>query len=285
MRPKTKSTARLTMYLTVCGLLLSTGSSAYAQGVSHRVAAPTRCGNPLPGSNSIDALDPFASVSSQPAIALRTTPSAGTISAHELLVPASAVKEFNRSLKAVRSGDYQSAAEHLQKAIRIDPSFVQAHNNLGASYLQLNQYENAVSEFQRAIALDGKIQESQRNLGLSLFLLRRYPQAEVATRQALQFDPQPQRNTARYTLGRILAAEGSSPVEAEQLLRQSVADFADARLPLAQILLNRGANQQAAEELRAYVESPDANPARKQAVQCWLALVTRSDANAACRKH
>jgi Tfp pilus assembly protein PilF len=283
MTPKTKSTARLMMYLTVCGLLLSTGSSADAQGVTYRVAATTRYGNPLPGSNSIDALDRFASISSAPAIALGTTPTAGTISAHELHVPASAVKEFNRSLKAVRSGDYQSAAEHLQKAILIDPNFVQAHNNLGASYLQLNQYENAVSEFQRAIALDGKIQESQGNLGLSFFLLRRYPEAEVASRQALQLDPQ--HTTARYTLGRILAAEGSSPVEAEQLLRQSAADFADARLPLAQLLLNRGAHEQAADELRAYVKSPDANPASKQAVQRWLAVVTRSDANAVCGKH
>jgi Flp pilus assembly protein TadD len=283
MKPKTKSTARLTMYLTVCGLLLSTGSSAHAQGMSYRVAATTRYGNPLPGSNAIDGLDHFASISSPPAIALFITPPAGNISAHELLVPASAVKEFNRSLKAERSGDYRSAAEHLQKAIRIDPNFVRAHNNLGVSYLQMNQYENAVSEFQRAIALDGKIQESQRNLGLSLFLLRRYPEAELAGRQALEQDPQ--RNTARYTLGRILAAEGSSPVEAEQLLRQSVADFADARLPLAQVLLNRGANEQAAEELRAYVKSPDANPASKQAVQCWLAAVTRSEVNAACGKH
>ncbi len=110
----------------------------------------------------------------------------------------SAIKEFQRSEKAVHSGDFQSAAEHLRKAIQIDPNFVQAHNNLGASYIELNECESAVTEFRKAIDLDSKLQESYRNLGLALFLLRRYPEAEIAARQALQLGPQ--RGSARYTL-------------------------------------------------------------------------------------
>jgi Flp pilus assembly protein TadD len=281
MRPAT-SVAHLTMYVALCGVLLSCGSKVRAQGMSPRETAAIRYGNALPGNNSLPPLDSLANMPSESAIAPRVAPLVETISVHELLVPAGAVKEFQRSLKAVHSGDFQSAAEHLQKAIRIDPNFVQAHNNLGASYMQLSQYESAVSEFQRAIELDPGIQETRRNLGLGLFLLRRYREAEVAARQALQLDPQ--RNSARYTLGRILAAEGSSSAEAEQLLRQSVADFADARLPLARVLLNRGANDQAAAELRTYLKSPGANPDKKQAIACALAQITRTDENAACSK-
>jgi tetratricopeptide (TPR) repeat protein len=202
------------------------------------------------------------------------------VSIHALVIPAGAVKEFQHSQKAVRSGNFQSAAEHLQKAIQIDPNFVQAHNNLGASYIQLKEYELAVAEFERAIALDAKIQESYRNLGLGLFLLGRYPQAELAVRQAMQLDPQ--RGTARYTLGRILAAEGSSSGEAEGLLRGSLHNFPDARLPLAQVLLSRGANDQAANELRTYLNSGAGDPNKKGAVQCWLTRITRADAKATC---
>jgi tetratricopeptide (TPR) repeat protein len=132
----------------------------------------------------------------------------------------------------------------------------------------------AQPEFRAAIALDAQIQEPYRNLGLALFLLRRYPEAELAARQAVQLNPQ--RTPARYTLGRILAAEGSYSAEAEQLLRQSVADFPDARLALAQVLLNRGAFDQAATELRIYLKSLGSDPAAIQSVQWWLNRITQA---------
>jgi Tfp pilus assembly protein PilF len=277
MRLKTNATVRRTMYLALGGMLFCPGSSVHAQGMASRAPAGIRSANELSGSNPFDSI---ALISSKPANVPRTTPLAETVSVKELRVPAPAVKEFQRSLKAIRSGDFQSAAEHLRKAIQIDPDFVQAHDNLGLSYVQLSQYENAVSEFQQAIALDTNVQESHRNLGLGLFLLRRYPEAELATRQALQLNPRG--NYARYTLGRILAAEGSGSAEAEQLLRQSIVDFPDARLPLAQVLLNKGSNEEAAAELRTYLKSPDANPAKKQVLQCRLAQITGSDVSAAC---
>jgi tetratricopeptide (TPR) repeat protein len=280
MRPETKPIVRLAIYLIVCALLLSGSYSAQAQGTSSREPADLRNVNGVPGYHPFDPLTPLPSTGAPPAIAPRMTPLTETVSVHALLVPAGAVKEFQRSLKAVRSGDFSAAADHLQKAIRIHPDFVEAHNNLGASYLQLKQYERAVSEFQLSIALDPKLQETHRNLGLGLFLMRRYTEAEIAARQALGLDPR--RGTARYTLGRILAAEGSSSAEAEQLLRQSLADFPDSRLPLAQVLLNRGAKEQAADELRTYLQSPDANPDVRQAVQCWVAKISGNDGRAVC---
>jgi Flp pilus assembly protein TadD len=237
MRPRTKSTTQFTIGLALCSALLSScASTGYAQGMSSsRVPAGGRYANTRP--------DP------------EPLPSIGT-------------------LETIQSRDFQSAAEHLRKAIQIDPNFVQAHNNLGASYIELNECESAVTEFRKAIDLDSKLQESYRNLGLALFLLRRYPEAEIAARQALELSPQ--RGPARYTLGRILAAEGSGSAEAEELLRQSVPDNVDARLPLAQVLLNRGATEQAASELRAYMRSPGANQARMAAVQYWLSKIAQA---------
>ena len=249
MRPPSKPIAHLTLYLTLCSLPLAWGSGVQAQSTASRLVVQTRYGNALPG-NQVDLPDPLAGIVSHPAMSPPMLPPAKTGSVQERLVPSKAVKEFQRSLKAAQSGDFQSAAAHLQKAIRIDPDFAEAHNNLGASYIGLNQYERAISEFQLSIALDSKIAETHRNLGLGLFLLRRYPEAELAARRALELDPQ--RNTVRYTLGRILAAKGDGSPEAEHLLRQSMDEFPDARLPLAQVLLNQGANAQAADQLRIW---------------------------------
>jgi hypothetical protein len=269
MRPTTKPIAYLTRCFAVCIVLLSGSTRVYSQGSSR--SPRTRYEDSLAGNNSPDPLSPVVDMSSQPSHTSRSSPRTETVSVQALLLPSGAVKEFERSMKAVHSGDFPSAVDHLQKAIRIQPDFVQAHNNLGASYLQLSQYERAVSEFQLSIALDPQLAETHRNLGLGLFLLRRYPDAELATRQALGLDPR--RSTAKYTLGRILAAEGSGSGEAEQLLRESLAEFPEARLPLAQVLLNKGSRDQATTELQIYLNSPDAGPAMRHAVQCWIAKI------------
>ena len=276
MRPRTKSITQFTIGLALCSALLSScASSGYAQGMSSsRVPASARYANTLPDPESFPSIGTLGTIPSPAAPAAAVKSLAGTISVHELHVPPGAIKEFQRSEKAVHSGDFQLAAEHLRKAILIDPNFVQAHNNLGASYIEMNECESAVTEFRKAIDLDSKLHESYRNLGLALFLLRRYPEAEVAARQALQLDPQ--RGSARYTLGRILAAEGSGSAEAEESLRQSVPENVDARLPLAQVLLNRGATEQSANELRAYMRSPGANQASMASVQYWLSKITQA---------
>jgi protein O-GlcNAc transferase len=76
------------------------------------------------------------------------------------------------------------SVSHLQKATKIAPDFVQAHNNLGASYLHLSQYDKAVTELQKAIDLDSNLEEPYHNIGMAFFLLHRFPEAEAATRQA-----------------------------------------------------------------------------------------------------
>ena len=64
----------------------------------------------------------------------------------------------------------------------------------------------------------------------------------------------PEHKAARYSLGRALAAQGSTSPEAERLLRESLKDFPEARLSLAQVLMNRCANLDAAAELRTYLD-------------------------------
>jgi Flp pilus assembly protein TadD len=275
MRPRLKRFTEFAVEFALCTTLLSLCASAgHAQGISTSRAAGARYGSGLAGLESLEAIQ------SQPAPSPRVRIQAETISVHELLIPGGAIKEFQRSQKAVRSGNFESAAEHLQKALQIYPNFVQAHNNLGASYMQLNEYERAIPEFQKAIDLDPKISEAYRNLGLGLFLLGRYPEAEIAARQAMQLNPGLGR--ARYTLGRILAAEGSTSAEAERLLRGTTSEFVDARLPLAQVLLNKRDTEQAANELRTYLKSADADPAKVPAVKCWLSRITQGKAGASC---
>jgi tetratricopeptide (TPR) repeat protein len=227
--------------------------------------------------------DPLAANERQPdppEPAAKATPIAATISVGSMQVPAGAIKEFRRSEKCVKSGDYPGAVQHLQKALKIDPKFVEAHNNLGAGFLEMARYQDAIAEFDAATAIDAKLEAPFRNKGLSLFQLKRYPEAEAAARQALGLDPQ--RKATWYLLGSAMAAGGSRSEEAERLLRQSMGEYPEARLALAQVFLNRCANLDAAGELRTYLASGDVEPDRRRSLEMWLERSSKGQVMAAC---
>jgi Flp pilus assembly protein TadD len=292
MRPETKRRFAFVSGFAICGsavvlsclVMLSCASSAFAQGsdaprmnganVRPRVWAtsdPLKDGNWQP-----EAVAPAPPETS----AAKVAPMGDTVSVRNLQLPPGAIKEFRRSEKCVGSGDYSCAVQHLQKALKADPQFVEAHNNLGASFLQLSRYQDAIGEFEAAIALDEKMVAPHRNMSLALFSLRRYAEAETAARQALTLNPQ--QKAAQYSLGRALAAQGSTSPEAEKLLRASLSEFPDARLSLAQVLMNKCANLDAAAELRTYLDSNAVEPETRQRVQVWIDLSSKGQPVSGC---
>ena len=292
MRPETKRrfvvvygiAARGSVAMLACVAMLSSASNAFAQGSD----APRMTGanvrphmwatsDPLKdGSWQPEATAPVAPETS----AAKVAPMGDTVSVRTLQLPPGAIKEFRRSEKCVGTGDYSCAVQHLQKALKADPRFVEAHNNLGASYLQLSRYQDAIGEFEAAIALDEKMSAPHRNMSLALFSLRRYAEAETAAREALTLNPQ--QKAAQYSLGRALAAEGSTSPEAEKLLRESLSEFPDARLSLAQVLMNRCANLEAAAQLQTYLDSNTVEPDTRRRVQAWIDLSSKGQIVSGC---
>ncbi len=260
----------MAMIPALAGLLLFSASNLHAQRMGSHLS-PYNTPYSDSGTGLVGALD---AVQVQPAVRPRTMPPAEMISVRDLVVPTKAAKEFQRSMKAFQSGDFHSAAGHLEKAIQIAPDFVQARNNLGAAYIDLREYESAAAQLQKAIELAPNLLEAHHNLGMALLLLRRFPEAEISARRALALAPQT--SSARYALGRILAMEGSNTPEAVEILSQAATDLPEARLPLARVLLERGSVDQAIAELQAYLKDPD--PDKKEKVEAWLAQLIRESA-------
>src|SRR5579863_243541 len=279
MRPETKRRLFLVFGFVVFG---SVATQACAQGTAQKndVGRMTSA-NPRPGQwLATDPLEADERQPDAPAPAVRAVPIGDTISVSSMQLPAGAIKEFRRSEKCVGSGDYSGAVQHLQKALKVDPKFIEAHNNLGASYLQLSRYQDALGEFEAAIALDKKMVAPYRNMSLSLFMLRRYAEAETAARQALALEPR--LKASQYSLGRALAAQGRTSPETERLLRESLSEFPDARLSLAQVLMNRCANLDAAAELRTYLDSKEVDPVTRGKVQAWIDISSKGQVVSGC---
>lgn len=198
----------------------------------------------------------------------------GVISVRQLLrrIPSKAAKEFRRSQKAFEAGDTPTSIEHLEKAIRIYPDYADAHNNLGARYVGLGQYERATSELQKAVALDPECAACLVNLSSALGALRRYPEAEGAARRALKLDSNSV--LAHLNLGQALAAQEKNTPEAREHLQKAVGQFPEARLPLARVLVRRGAITEAVAELREYLKS--GNSRKRELVESWLTRLSEA---------
>jgi Tfp pilus assembly protein PilF len=194
----------------------------------------------------------------------------GVVSLAELQhkVPGKAAKEFEKASKAARKGDNEAAIAHLQKAIEIDPGYIQAYNNLGARYLRAQEYDKAAEEFLRALELDPNCQPAASNLGFTYIALQRYSDAEQYARRAVDLDATS--NRARFALGLALAAQNREPEEALRNLKAAARELPQARLALAQFLSDHGAKAAAAAELRKYLDSPEAAAADRQKLEAWL---------------
>jgi tetratricopeptide (TPR) repeat protein len=265
-------------------LLVSFASSILAQNSHRRVPigdqGPTNGGAPnVLVSDSWEDLRLRLEATS-PA-APKTTPSQTDhlVPVSQLRVPSKAIKEFNLSQKAFHSGDLRTSTEHLQKALKIYPDFIQAHNALGLRFIQRGEYQKALAEHEYALAIDPHFAQTHQDLSLALLLLNRSQEAEAEARQALDLDPKAP--GPHYVLGRALIAQRRVTPESIEMLRQSESAFPNASLVLAQIYFTKGQTDEVLAELRRYLRAP-IDPDNKQKAECWVAQLSQQPLPAAC---
>ena len=268
-------TAGVLMKLVTAALIFFLASNAYAQ----KGELAGRRVNPYPEAAPVSDWPAEIPVVPWTVPRVRKPEGAKPVSVGELLVPAKAAKEVQRSEKALQSGNIRGSAEHLEKAVQIYPDYVQAHNLLGTRYMSLGDYQQAVAEFQKAAAIDPNLAPTYLSLSVAFFFLGNYSDAEAPARRALELDPE---NTpTRYVLARSLIQQGKGTPEALDLLRQSEGKFPNASLVLAEVLFHRGDIPQTVAELHQYLNAPqDAD--NKQRAACWLAQLTQAALPADC---
>lgn len=138
-------------------------------------------------------------------------PVSGLVSARRLAhkIPKAAMKEFRKAENATANRKDDEAIQHLEKAVELDPEFMEALNNLGTKYIRMGRPAEAAELFQRATALDPSLPQLHVNLAVALLHLRRPAEAEQEVRKALtgQTDGNPM---AKKILGISLAAQGKA---------------------------------------------------------------------------
>jgi Flp pilus assembly protein TadD len=118
-------------------------------------------------------------------------PISGVVSLGELQHPVS-----KKALRAAYQAQQFSNAHHsskaiaqLQKAIRIDPFFRDAHCNLGVEYARAGRLTDARAEFQKALDIGPPAAPIYADLALTSVAVAEFDQAVAFARKALELDP------------------------------------------------------------------------------------------------
>jgi tetratricopeptide (TPR) repeat protein len=159
--------------------------------------------------------------------------------------------QFAYGLALVKSDQAARAEQVFSRLLATHGDTAELSVLLGKAYAQMGDFDSAVEHLQKALQLRPDAAEAHGALGVIYWKQGRLPEAEAALRAELAGSPSDMQS--QLNLASVLDAE-QRPEEALPLLRgvlQSKPDFADARYLLGKILLAQGAFAEAVEHLEA----------------------------------
>jgi len=141
---------------------------------------------------------------------------------------------------ALQTGRPADAAEHISRALQIDPASAAAHNSLGEAYRRVGRLDLAVVCYQAALARMPDYAEAHFNLGGVLRRLGRVEEAASSYRSAVSFNPA--FAEAHLSLGETLNVLGrpAQAIEALQAALAVDASMAEAHSSLGVALSDAG---------------------------------------------
>jgi tetratricopeptide (TPR) repeat protein len=120
------------------------------------------------------------------------------------LSPTFAEAHFGIGLAWYYKGQMDAAIACWRKAIALDPKLAMAHTNLGSALKTKGQLDEAIACWRKAIELDPKLAEPQFNLGDALLTKGEVEAAIASFQKYIQLNPNDA--TAQYYLGNALEA-------------------------------------------------------------------------------
>jgi Flp pilus assembly protein TadD len=129
---------------------------------------------------------------------------------------AEARAQTDKAFDLIQRGRFTDAQPQLQQAIRLDPNYGPAHNNLGLVYYHDNRLYEAAWEFQTAIKLMPRQPQPHNNLGLVMESAGKVDEAEKSFVTANTLEP----DNPEYAgnLARLRLRQGKHDEETRKLL-------------------------------------------------------------------
>ena len=172
-------------------------------------------------------------------------------------------KYFHGGQRYFEKGEYREAAIEFVNAIKIDPSYTDAHYELAKTYLKTQQQQRAYQELARTLELQPENYSARFDMAELLIRARELQLAKEQTDWLLQ--QRPEDSKSHLVAAYLLAAEGdvsAAIAEIQKAIALAPSD-GDLHLQLAVLLLKKGQPDEAEANFRKAVElTPKAVGAR-----------------------
>ena len=142
-----------------------------------------------------------------------------------------ALGAFHKAKLLAQQGHHAGATKAFEKALKTDPLFSDARNDLAVELLASGQEDRAVDQLQQLVQLDPGFLLGYTNLGVILCHQNRYAGAEATLRRALGVNPRSAK--ANFLFALALKGQGKGGTEEAHNALQSSAQS----LPCASRLL------------------------------------------------
>src|SRR6266704_441221 len=103
--------------------------------------------------------------------------------------PRSPVGQYSRGLVLAQQGKLTEAMEHYQTALRLNPDYADAHNNVGAVLAEQGRLAEAIEHYREALRLKPDYADAHYNWGNALAQQGKPAEAIEHYRQALRIKP------------------------------------------------------------------------------------------------
>ena len=88
-----------------------------------------------------------------------------------------------------RKGQIEAAIKAFQAAIRLKPTWAEAHNELGLRFLSLGKYDEAAAAFKEALRYKPEFADAHKNLGVVYGYQSRFDEAIEQLKEAIRIQP------------------------------------------------------------------------------------------------
>ena len=125
---------------------------------------------------------------------------------------------------------YAQARASFEQALRMDPKFADACNNLATVFHSQREYRQAEKLYKRAIHLQARNADAYQNLGTLYYGRGQFSKGDAAYRRALLLDPQVMERSARNAIE--AQTEGKASFELHYHLAKTYAESGSGQLAL-----------------------------------------------------
>lgn len=99
-----------------------------------------------------------------------------------------ALEFYSKGLKETKNKNFELAVDYFEKAVKEDPEFAFAWDNLGISYRQLNNFDKAIESYTKSLELDPNGLMPLQNIAIVYQYKKDYPKAIDAYEKLAKVD-------------------------------------------------------------------------------------------------